>query len=117
MRLADVALPVPLPRPFAYEIPDALSERAIAGARVLCTLGTRRTIGVIIQAREGDPPENVKPLLSVFDGEPAVPADLLAFLRDLSSYYLAPIGEVMRLALPPIDRETARMLEEPQLFA
>src|SRR5262249_28539535 len=39
-----------------------------------------------------------------------------AFLRDLSSYYFAPIGEVMRLALPPVDRETARAVAEPSLF-
>src|SRR5262249_36580022 len=32
-------------------------------------------------------------------------------------YYLAPIGEVIKLALPPIDREAVLAVEEPTLFS
>ena len=117
MLLADVALPVPLARAFTYEVPDALASRAIAGARVTCGLGTRRVVGVVLAVREGEPPPNVKPLVSVVGDEPAVPADLLAFLRDVAHYYFAPIGEVTKLALPPVEREVARALEAPTLFA
>ena len=117
MHLADVALPVPLARVFSYEVPDALAARAAPGARVLCGLGSRRVIGVVLARRDGEPPPGVKPLLSVVDpDEPALPEDLLAFLRDLSAYYLAPIGEVVRMALPPIERDAARAVEEPSLF-
>ena len=70
----------------------------------------------MLARREGDPPKGVKPLARVIDEEPAIPEDLLAFLRDLATYYFAPIGEVVRLALPPIDRDTARELAEPSLF-
>ena len=117
MLLADVALPVPLARAFTYAVPAAMQEAAQAGARVVCPFGGRRLVGVVLGVREGEPPPKVKALARALDHEPAVPADLLAFLRDLASYYFAPIGEVVRLALPPVDRETARELEEPSLFS
>src|SRR5580658_8299055 len=116
MLLADVALPVPIPRAFTYAVPEALAARTAPGARVLCALGARRVVGVVLALREGEPPARVKPLVRVIDDEVAVPAELLAFLQDLAAYYFAPIGEVVRLALPPVDRETARELATPTLF-
>ena len=117
MLLADVALPVPLARAFTYAIPAGMADRPRPGSRVVCPFGSRRLVGVVLGVREGEAPAKVKPLARVLDEEPAVPADLLAFLRDLATYYFAPIGEVMRLALPPVDRETARDLLAPTLFS
>src|SRR5882672_10802830 len=116
MLLAQVALPVPMPHAYSYEVPARLAARARAGSRVLCTLGSRRIIGVAMAVEEGEPPPKVKPLIDVLDDEPALPEELIAFLRDLSGYYLAPIGEVVRLALPPMDRAAANALED-SLFA
>jgi len=116
MLLADVALPVPIARAFTYCVPDALAARAAPGARVLCALGSRRVVGVVLALREGEPPPRVKAIGRVIDEEVAVPAELLAFLQDLAAYYFAPIGDVVRLALPPVDRETARELATPSLF-
>jgi primosomal protein N' (replication factor Y) len=73
-------------------------------------------VGVVLGTRVGEPPPGMRAILSIVDTEPAVPPDLLAFLRDLAHYYLAPIGEVMRLALPPVDKETAKSLAAPSLF-
>jgi len=115
--LADVALPVPLARAFTYTVPASMQAAVQPGARVVCPFGGRRLVGVVLGVREGEPPPKVKALARALDDEPAVPADLLAFLRDLASYYFAPIGEVVRLALPPVDRETARELEAPSLFS
>src|ERR1700722_13278343 len=116
MLLADIALPVPLSRPFTYEVPDALAGRVEPGARVTCPLGGRRVVGFVLSVREGKPPPKVKPIGSVVGDEPAVPGDLLAFLKDLSQYYLAPIGEVLKLALPPVESEVAKGLAELTLF-
>ncbi len=66
--------------------------------------------------REGEAPKGAKPIAQVLDEPPAIPEDSLAFLRDLAAYYFAPIGEVVRLALPPLERDTARELTEPGLF-
>lgn len=117
MLLADVALPVPMARTFTYSVPEGLVEGARPGARVVCSFGSRRLIGVVLAVREDDPPPKTKAIAHVVDRAPAIPEDLLAFLRDLSGYYLAPIGEVVRLALPPVERETARELSTPTLFS
>jgi primosomal protein N' (replication factor Y) len=114
--LADVALPVPIARAFTYVLPEKLAGRAQPGARVVCPFGGRRLVGVVMAVREGEPPKNAKAVAVALDEEPALPGDLLAFLRDLASYYLAPIGEALRLALPPVERDAARELVEPTLF-
>ena len=114
--LADVALPIPLPRALSYLVPDALASQVQTGRRVLCTVGGRRIVGVVLGVREGEPPASPKPILSVLEGV-SLPEDLLAFLQRLSSYYLAPIGEVVRLAMPPEDRQATRAVEEPTLFS
>ena len=114
--LADVALPIPLPRALSYIVPDKLARAATPGRRVLCTLGSRRIVGVVIAVRQGDKPERAKPILSVLEGI-SLPEDLVVFVARLASYYLAPIGEVVRLALPPADKEAARVVEEPTLFS
>ncbi|MCC6556661.1 MAG: primosomal protein N', partial [Polyangiaceae bacterium] len=76
-------------------------------------LGRRRIIGVALSIGDGDPgldPARIKPIAAVVDDEPALPAELLAFLQELAAYYFAPIGEVLRLALPAIEREQVRAL-------
>ena len=107
MRLVHVALPVPVPHTFTYSVPDALVEEVKKGARVVCPFGARRLVGIAVDVAEGEPPARVRPVARVL-ATGSVPEELLAFLRELSAYYLAPIGEVLRLALPPQDRETAR---------
>ncbi len=114
-RLADVALPVPLARAFTYEVPRALAAEACAGARVIVSLGNKKTVGVILKVWDGEPPPKVKRLERVLPGG-GLPEDLLAFLIELSRYYFAPVGEVMKLALPPVERDTLRALAEPLLF-
>lgn len=76
MLLADVALPVPLSRPFTYAVPSALAARVEAGARVTCSFAGRRLVGVVLAVREGEPPPKVKAIVSVVGDEPAVPANL-----------------------------------------
>jgi primosomal protein N' (replication factor Y) len=114
--LAEIGLPVPLARAFTYAVPEPLKAHATPGARVVCPFGARRLVGVVIALREGPPPERVKAIARGFDEQPAIPEDLLAFLRDLAAYYFAPIGEVLRLALPPMDRDAALAVSDPTLF-
>jgi primosomal protein N' (replication factor Y) len=114
--LVDVAVPIPLPRALTYVVPERLAASVAPGRRVLCTIGGRRVVGVVMKTHQGEPPRAAKPILDVLEGV-SVPDDLLTFLGRLASYYLAPIGEVMRLALPPVDREAAEAVEELTLFS
>ena len=65
---------------------------------------------------EGEPPQGREAHRARRRRAAGDPGGLLAFLRDLAAYYFAPIGEVMRLALPPLERETARELDGAELF-
>ncbi len=115
--LADVALPVPVPRSFTYLVPASLAAAVHPGTRVVCPFGSRRLVGVVLATKTGDPPPRARPLASVVDdGEPTVPRDLLDFLRELARYYLSPIGEVLRLALPAPPRHVEESLHELSLF-
>jgi primosomal protein N' (replication factor Y) len=101
---ATVAIPVPLGQAFSYSVPDELGSRVRRGARVDVGDGPLDI-----------PEEKLKPIGAVVDAEPVLPEDLLAFLIELSRYYFAPIGEVMRLALPAVERTSIADAETLEL--
>jgi primosomal protein N' (replication factor Y) len=113
-RFARVALPIPLGQAFSYRIPEGLPP--LAGSRVLVELGRRMCLGVVIdespKAPEGIPLEKIKPIVRVLDERPVLDDELRSFLGELARYYIAPIGEVFRLALPALERATAEELEK-----
>jgi primosomal protein N' (replication factor Y) (superfamily II helicase) len=109
--LARVAVPVPLGQAFTYSVPPPLVAGVKRGARVLCSLGSRKVLGVVLDVVDRDPEIEVarlKPVLAVVDPEPVLPEELLGFLQELARYYVAPIGEVMQLALPAVERSPAQ---------
>ena len=103
-QFSDVALPIPVEGAFTYSIPESLAAPAI-GARVLVPFRNRRQVGVVTalhESRPGTLPAGAecKPLISVLDSEPLVSAELLRLAEWIASYYLAPLGEVLRAMLP-----------------
>ena len=118
LMFADVALFMPLGRAYSFSIPDALRASAVTGARVVCGLRGRNIVGVVLAVRHGDPGialDKLKPILAVVDAEAVVPAELLGFLTELANYYLSPIGEVLRLAVPAVERTRERALKQEGL--
>ncbi|MBK8218876.1 MAG: primosomal protein N' [Myxococcales bacterium] len=119
MRIAKVALPVPLPHSLSYVVPEELASVCVRGARVVCPLGARRELGVVLDVvdEEAPPGKRMRAVAEVVDGL-GLPEELLSFLRELSAYYLAPIGEVTKLALPPEEHKTLKAVEmRPTLFS
>jgi primosomal protein N' (replication factor Y) len=109
---ADVGIPVPLGRSFTYRVPGAMT--VAPGARVLCEFGPRKVLGIVLALGEAAPgldPDRIKDLAALVDPEPVLSAELLGFLRELAAYYFAPIGEVLRLALPALERDQLKSLE------
>ncbi|MGH9485591.1 MAG: DEAD/DEAH box helicase, partial [Terriglobales bacterium] len=104
---AEVALPVPLDGAFTYSVPEALAgaHALQPGVRVRAPWGARTLSGVVVALREsapeGFPLDRIRPLHEVIEEEPALDAVVLAMVRWTASYYQAPLGEVMRCALPP----------------
>ncbi len=114
MLLARVAVPVPLGLAFTYRVGPELASRCRPGARVVCEFGRRRAVAVVLDCSDREPElevDKLKFVLAVVDPEPVFPEELLSFLLELSRYYLAPVGEVMRLALPAVERGGAEQQE------
>src|SRR5438093_9210777 len=98
--LVSVALPLPLFRPLMYAVPEALAARVAVGSRVVVPVRGRREIGFVVgegETRNGLAPKLV---LEAPDSVPVVDQSLLAVCRWISEYYAAPLGVVLRTALP-----------------
>jgi primosomal protein N' (replication factor Y) (superfamily II helicase) len=100
--LVSVALPVPLFNTFTYEVGAELAGRARAGMRVVVSFRNRRAMGVIVDADVAPGDVAVKRVDSIPDAEPVMSAELLALCAWIAEYYVAPIGVVIRSALPAV---------------
>jgi len=107
----EVAVTLPVTNRFTYRVPLALAGRAVIGSRVLVRFGARQITGVVVR-EQVVPPEGVQALdlSEVLDDTPALPVDLVELCLWVADYYEAPLGEVMRAALPAGSGETARMV-------
>jgi primosomal protein N' (replication factor Y) (superfamily II helicase) len=117
---ARVAIPVPLGQAFSYIVPPELLSEVRRGARVLCPFGPRRVLGVVLEVGTEPPdfPEaKLKALRAIVDAEPVLQEELLSFLQELARYYIAPIGAVIELALPAVERTAAEALSKRESFA
>lgn len=100
---AEVAVPLPLPDPLTYRVPRRWSSLIRVGVRARVPVGRRRLTGWVV-GLPGRPPADVesqlRPIESVLDLEPLLPEDLMEIARFASSYYAAPIGEVLKNMVP-----------------
>jgi len=104
--LVDVALPLPIPRVFTYRVEE---DGLAAGTRVLVPFRGRRLIGWVTgPGAEPVEPVRVRAVSAVLDREPTVPPDLLRLCRWVADYYAAPLGQVLRAALPTLLSDTRR---------
>ena len=99
---AAVVLPVPVSRPYIYEVPPELADRVIPGARVVVPLRRRNVVGIVtdIGGRQSSTGVALKPIVAAPDAEPALSPALLDLGRWLSDYYGAPLGLSLRALLP-----------------
>lgn len=100
MHYVDLILPVPLPGLFTYAVPEGMSVRV--GVRVLVTFGRSKTyLGIVVKVHDVKPESYaVKPITQVMDEAPIVTDRQLRLWQWISDYYLSPIGEVYKAALP-----------------
>ncbi|MCK6550004.1 hypothetical protein L6R52_29490, partial [Myxococcota bacterium] len=101
---AEVAVTLPVDGRFHYAVPPHLEGALEVGHRVLVPFGRRRVTGFVTALTPTVAPEvadKVRPILERMDLAPLVPKDVLALATFTADYYLATVGEVLRLALPP----------------
>ncbi|HUJ12222.1 MAG TPA: primosomal protein N' [Thermoanaerobaculia bacterium] len=98
---ADVAVPVAVHGTFVYAIPDRLRAAIRIGSRVEVPLGTKRTTGFVVGFRNDAKTRQLKAIDALLDaGEPALLPDIVDLCRWAAEYYIAPLGEMLRVALP-----------------
>jgi primosomal protein N' (replication factor Y) len=99
----SVALPVHLFSTFTYTVDEASVSRATPGARALVPVRNRRAIGVVVdQSTAVDPARQYRAVSALPDDVPAIPPALLRTCHWLAEYYAAPLGMVLRSALPAL---------------
>ena len=97
----DVILPLPLDGLFTYSVPAPLSEQVKIGIRVLVPFGRSKTyVGIVAKSAVNCQLTTVKDILQVFDAEPILLPHQLHLWQWISDYYMSPIGEVYKAALP-----------------
>ena len=108
-RYVNVILPLPLEGDFTYSVPDDLQAQVAVGVRVVVPLGKSKTYVALVTAVLDSMPEpllasgqadKVRPLHQVADDAPVVLDSQLELWRWIADYYMSPIGEVMKAALP-----------------
>jgi primosomal protein N' (replication factor Y) len=101
MTILRVALDVPLHRLFDYRSPA--QSAAAVGLRVRVPFGSGERIGIVVALAEGGetPDRPLKEVREVLHDLPPLPPDFIALCEFASSYYQAPLGEVLLQALPP----------------
>ena len=102
MSFVDVILPLPLDGLFTYAVPAALQKQVQVGVRVVVPFGRSKTYVALVARLHDQQPEGyeVKPISSVEDSRPVLLPQQLRLWQWMSDYYLSPIGEVMKAALP-----------------
>ncbi len=103
---ADVAVPVHVTQTFTYRLPPALQSDAQVGSRVIVPFGRKRLTGYIVGLNpELDPAAGlddaeIKDATELLDIEPLLTPEVFEIAGWVAEYYAAPIGEVLKGALP-----------------
>lgn len=96
----DVAIPIPVFSTFTYEVPSYLVDVINIGKRVLVPFQNRRVIGYIMGWADSSSMNGIKLISDIIDQTPLFPQTMVPFFKWIAEYYLYPIGEVIRCALP-----------------
>jgi primosomal protein N' (replication factor Y) len=96
----EVAIALPVYGTYVYSVPDNLLALVSTGKRVLVPFGRRRVTGYILGACKKMDQRKIKNILDILDEEPLFPSDMIHFFRWTADYYLHPIGDVIKGALP-----------------
>ena len=113
MTYANIILPLPLDGYFTYGVPDALASRVQNGMRVTVPFGKSKTyVGIVAEypvdvpksaeevAQQGEKKIEYKNIADVLDDTPILLPQQLRLWKWIADYYMSPIGDVYKAALP-----------------
>lgn len=101
MHYVDVILPLPLEGTFTYSVPEPMVAQVRMGVRVLVPLGRSKIYTAMAVRLHSEKPEfETRPIIQVIDAEPVLIEQQLRLWQWISTYYMSPIGDVFKAALP-----------------
>jgi primosomal protein N' (replication factor Y) len=110
----DVAVCLPLARTFVYAADDDLE----VGCRVVVPFRKREVEGFVVSHRTDRPNVEIHQIKEAIDRVPLLRPDIFKLCRWISDYYVSPIGEVLKAALPPgIRAKHLSLIVSPQSSA
>ncbi|HXZ49629.1 MAG TPA: primosomal protein N' [Usitatibacter sp.] len=117
MKIARVALDLPVEEAFDFRVPEGLE--APVGALVVVPFGSRRKVGVVVArpARSAVPVERLKPIERRVEDVAPLSGPHLELLGFCAAYYQRPLGEVIAASLPPRLRQASRRAIAPPAHA
>ncbi|MBW2108602.1 MAG: primosomal protein N' [Deltaproteobacteria bacterium] len=96
----EVAVARPLSKTLTYRVPAHLCDKTRVGSRVLVPMKNTRVTGYVLGHGLRSDRTDIKSIVDVVDPEPLFPDSMVPFFRWIAHYYLYPIGEVIKGALP-----------------
>jgi primosomal protein N' (replication factor Y) len=97
--LLEVAVALPVPGTFTYRDPRGRGGAAL-GAQVIVPFGSRTVTGFVVGPGNPTAAAELRDIEGVVAGAPAFDEAMIGFCRWVADYYQAPLGEVLRAALP-----------------
>jgi len=101
----EVALPLPLAQTFTYAVSGSPPP---PGTRVLVPFRRDERIGWVVGPGTGEGLTRIRSILAVLEDVPSVSPEVLALSRWMADYYLAPLGMVLRGAIPSVLTDSSR---------
>ncbi|HEX6642188.1 MAG TPA: primosomal protein N' [Thermoanaerobaculia bacterium] len=121
---AAIAIPLAVHGTFTYAIPPELRDSVRLGSRVEVPIGPKLTTGFVVAlVDETDvDAKKVKAIRAVLDDEePALLPEIIELCQWAAEYYLAPLGEMLKVALPANmaarGRRQATLTATPEMIA
>ncbi|WP_457626118.1 primosomal protein N' family DNA-binding protein [Persephonella sp.] len=96
----EVALPVSLFMTFTYKLPPDYSEKQLVGRRVLVPFRNTKMTGIITGTSSSPEYKNIKQIESFPDEEPVFTQEYVRLIKEISEYYISPIGITAYYAMP-----------------
>jgi len=91
----------PLSLAFHYSIPSTFEEKVAVGQLVQVPFGPRRLQGIVVGLTDRAAVLETRDIEEIVDLEPVLSPLQIELARWISSYYLAPLIDCLRLMLPP----------------
>lgn len=99
---ADLILPLPLQDTYTYAIPQEMESSIKCGCRVVVQFGAKKVYTAIVEKIHNQRPafDTIKSITQLLETEPIINDKQMAFWKWIASYYMCPLGDVYKAALP-----------------